>query len=92
MSYEDLPYLELRDKAFALARERHDVGFFYDIFRHAPAMQDSQAEGGSLGEISGTIIELFAAAEETFGEENVGELEPLYVARFATYLREHDES
>ena len=66
MSYEDLPYTELRDKAFAVAKEHHDVGFFFDLYRHAPSMQDAQAEGGSLGDISGTIIDMIAAAEQTF--------------------------
>lgn len=90
MSYEDLPYEELRDKAFALAESRHDVGFFYDLFRHTPAMTAMATEGGSLGETSGSLIELVSAAREAFGSESVGELEPLFVARFATYLRDHE--
>ncbi len=90
MSYEDLPYDELRDKAFALAEHRHDVGFFYDLYRHTPAMSAMADEGGSLGETSGSLIELVKAAREAFGSETVGELEPLFVARFATYLRDHE--
>lgn len=89
MSYEDLPYEELRDKAFALAEKRHDLHFFYDLFRHTPAMNAMASEGGSLGETSGSIIEMVKAAKETFGHESVGEMEPLFVARYATYLREH---
>lgn len=89
MSYEDLPYDELRDKAFALAEKRHDVGFFYDLYRHTPAMTAMSSEGGSLGETSGSLIELVEGAREAFGSESVGDLEPLFVARFATYLREH---
>lgn len=91
MSYEDLPYNELRDKAFAVAEKRHDVSFFYDLFAHTPAMTAMADEGGSLGEISGSIIEMVRAARETFGEESVGDLQPLFVARFATYLREHPQ-
>ena len=90
MSYEDLPYDELRDKAFALAEHRHDVGFFYDLYRPTPAMSAMADEGGSLGETSGSLIELVKAAREAFGSETVGELEPLFVARFATYLRDHE--
>jgi hypothetical protein len=89
MAYEDLPYDELRDKAFALAEKRHDVGFFYDLYRHTPAVTAVAGEGGSLGETSGTLIELVKGAREAFGSESVGEMEPLFVARFATYLREH---
>ncbi|MBP7973306.1 MAG: hypothetical protein WBB44_01805 [Candidatus Nanopelagicales bacterium] len=92
MDYEDLPYEELRDKAFDLAEKRHDVGFFYDLFRHTPAMQATADEGGSLGDISGTLVELVAAARESFGEDSVGDMQPLFVANFATYLREHSES
>ncbi len=92
MDYEDLPYDELRDKAFDLAEKRHDVGFFVDLFNHTPAMQSASTEGGSLGDISGTIIELVRAARETFGEEQVGDMLPLFVANFATYLREHAPS
>ena len=89
MSLEDLPYSELRDKAFALASQRHDLGFFYDLFTHTAGMNAAAAEGGSLGDISGTILDLMNAAQETFSEDNVGELEPLFVANFATYLRSH---
>lgn len=89
MNYEDLPYLELRDRAFALARKRHDLRFFIEILDHTPAMGAASTEGGDLGAIGGTMLELAQAAEEMFGEESVGDLEPLFVARFATYLREH---
>lgn len=89
MDYEDLPYEELREKAFDLAEKRHDLGFFYDLFRHTPAINATAAEGGSLGDISGSILELVSAARETFGEEQVGDMEPLFVANFATYLRKH---
>lgn len=90
MSYEDLPYDELRDKAFDLAEKRHDVRFFYDLYRHTPAMTAMADEGGSLGEISGSLIEIVEGARQAFGEESVGDLQPLFVARFATYLREHE--
>ncbi|MFI0433336.1 MAG: hypothetical protein ACH36H_09355 [Candidatus Nanopelagicales bacterium] len=92
MAYEDLPYDELRDKAFDLAEKRHDIGFFYDLYSHTPAMNAMSGEGGSLGETSGSLIEVVKAAREAFGSESVGEYEPLFVARFATYLREHEQS
>lgn len=86
---EDLPYDELRDRAFALAEEKHDLGFFVDLFNHSPAMVDVQAEGGSLGDISGSFVESVRAARQVFGAESVGPLQPLFVARFATYIREN---
>ena len=68
---------------------RHDCRFFYDLYAHSPAMQAVSSEGGSLGEIGGSIIEVVKGAEETFGEDSVGDMQPLFVARFATYLRDH---
>jgi hypothetical protein len=86
---EDLPYDELRDRAFAIAEERRDLGFFIDLFNHTPAMHDASDEGGSLGDISGSLVETVRAARQAFGSDSVGPLEPLFVARFATYIREH---
>lgn len=89
MALEDLPYDELRDRAFELAEKRHDLKFFYDLYAHTPAMTAMADEGGSLGELSGSLIEIVRGAREVFGEESVGQLQPLFVARFATYLRDH---
>ena len=86
---EDLPYDDLRDRAFAVAEERRDIGFFVDLMAHAPSMYAVEAEGGSLGDISASLAGTVAAAREAFGEESVGDLEPLFRARFATYIREH---
>jgi len=87
---EDLPYTELRDRAFQLAEQRHDVAFFVDLFRHTPGMFAMADEGGSLGEIGGSIIETIRAAREAFGPASVGDLEPMFRARFASYVREHE--
>ena len=86
---EDLPYDELRDRAFAVAEARHDYGFFVDLFNHTPAMLDAQSEGGDLGSISGSLVETIRAARQVFSSDSVGDLEPLFRARFATYVREH---
>jgi hypothetical protein len=86
---EDLPYDELRDRAFDLARERHDIGFFVDLMNHTPAAAAMATEGGGLGDIGGSISDVVLAAREIFSAEGVGDLEPLFVARFATYIREH---
>jgi hypothetical protein len=86
---EDLPYDELRDRAFEIAEHKLDIGFFVDLFNHAPAMHDVQDEGGSAGDMGGSFIETIRAAKQVFGSESVGDLEPLFRARFATYIREH---
>lgn len=86
---EDLPYDELRDRAFAVAEQHHDYGFFVDLFNHTPAMLDAASEGGDLGSISGSFVETVRAARQVFSSESVGDLEPLFRARFATYIRSH---
>ena len=88
---EDLPYEELRHRAFELAEKRHDIGFFYDLLTHAPALENVSDEGGSLGDISGSLLGLMSAAKEAFGHDKVGDMEPLFVARYATYIREHEK-
>lgn len=87
---EDLPYDELKDRAFEVAERRRDVGFFIDLMSHTSALGAAADEGGSLGEIGGSISETIAAARQVFGSEGVGELEPLFRARFATYIRDYD--
>ena len=88
--YEDWPFDQLRDAAFERARQRHDVSFFVHLMEHTPAMTATADEGGSLGEISGSLIETVEAAKEAFSGDP-GELEPLFRAVFATYLRDHPE-
>jgi hypothetical protein len=90
---EDLPFDELRQRAFHIAEHRLDIGFFTELFRHMPGMVAIEGEGGDLGAIGGTFIETVRAVREMFGS---GDLDPtteaLLRARFATYIREHDPS
>ena len=85
---EDWPYDTLRDSAFERARQYHDLRFFIDLMDHTPALTATADEGGSLGEISGSLIESVQAAQEAFSGDP-GDFEPLFRAVFATYLREH---
>ena len=89
---EDLPYNELRDRAFALAEANHDHAFFRDLRRHLPAAAAIATEGGSLGDIGATLSEMVRSTRELSSQDAVGDLEPLFVARFATYLRENAPS
>ena len=90
---EDLPYNELRDRAFALAEANHDHAFFRDLRRHLPGESAISAEGGSLGDMGAVLSTAFTEAvegtRELTSQANVGDLEPLFVARFATYIREN---
>ena len=89
MVLEDLPYEELKHRALDLAHQRHDIRFILDLMAHTPAVRATADEGGSLGDFTGSIAETVRAAREIFGGESVGEAEPLFRARFATYIREH---
>ncbi len=75
----------LRERAFAKARERLDVSFFWDLLRHLPAA-DGEGEGadGSLGVQSG-IDEAVALWRELRGH-GYGTEEPLLRAAFIDYL------
>ena len=86
---EDLPYEELRERAFAIAEAKHDHAFFRDLRHHLPAAAAVATEGGGLGDIAATLTEMVQGAREMSGEESVGDLEPLFRARFATYIREN---
>ncbi len=91
LPYEEWPYEDLRDAAFERARQRHDLQFFIDLMAHTPALTATADEGGSLGETAGSFIETIEAAKQAFSRTGVGDLQPLFVAVFSTYLREHPE-
>lgn len=89
---EDLPFDELRQKAFRVAEHRLDIGFFTDVFSHMPGMVAIEGEGGDLGSTGGTVIETIRAFRQMFGSKDLDidpDTEALLRARFATYLREH---
>lgn len=91
---EDLPFDELRHRAFHVAERHLDIGFFSDVFSHMPGMVAIEGEGGDLGSTGGTIIETVRAAREMFSRhpDLDPDTEALLRARFATYLREHGQS
>ena len=86
--YEDWPYDTLRDTAFDRARQYRDLRFFIDLMDHTQALAATADEGGSLGEISGSLIEVVEASRQMFSDEPE-DLGPMFRAVFATYLREH---
>lgn len=89
---EDLPFDELRHRAFHCAEKHFDIGFFTDLFSHMPGMVAIEGEGGDLGAVGGTFIETVRAVREMFHDEDLDDTtKALLQARFATYLREHGE-
>lgn len=92
-AFEDLPFEELRQKAFHVAERHADLGFFTDLFSHMPGMVAIEGEGGDLGAVGGTFIETVRAVREMLGNKELDPTtEALLRARFATYLRERGES
>ena len=76
---------ELQDRAFALARQRRDVSFFWSIFEHVPAREGG--DDGSFG-IQSTVDDAIAVWKETT-EGEYGEQEPLIRAALIDYLLKH---
>lgn len=74
---------ELRDRAFALARERRDVRFFWSLFRRLPHA-DGEGPDDALG-LQSSVEEAVALWREFTGHA-YGEDEPLVRAAFIDYL------
>ena len=93
VALEDLPFNELRERAFKRAEHHLDIGFFTDLFGHMPGMVAIEGEGGDLGAVGGTFWESIRAWREMTGDAELDETtQTLLRARFVTYLREHGES
>ena len=79
---------ELRERAFARARERRDVGFFWSVVKHLPDSDDAAELDGAPNSIGPTIDEAVALWRELSGH-GYGETEPLLRAAFIDYLQKH---
>ena len=75
---------DLRQRAFAKAREHRDVGFFWDLFTHVPHGNDEMQDGW-LGSFASTVDDAVALWRETT-DHDYGEAEPLVRAKFIDYL------
>lgn len=78
---------ELRDRAFRLARERHDVRFFWDLFTHVPHGNDDTQDGW-LGSFAATVDDAVALWREVT-DHDYGDAEPLVRAACIDYLLRH---
>jgi hypothetical protein len=77
---------ELRERAFALARRRRDLHFFWGLFKRLPHAE-GEGPDGSLG-IQASVDEAVALWREFTGH-TYGEQEPLVRAAFIDYLLSH---
>ncbi len=75
----------LREQAFAKAREKRDVAFFWSVFKHLPDAADAASLDGAPHSIGPTVDEAVALWREFEGHD-LGEQEPLLRAAFIDYL------
>lgn len=80
---------ELRERAFALARARRDVGFFWSVLRHLPDADEAATLDGSPNSVGPTVDEAVTLWREMTGH-GYGEQEPLLRAKFIDYLQHGD--
>jgi hypothetical protein len=82
-----LPTGELRERAFAKARERRDVGFFWSVLKHLPNSDEAAELDGAPNSIGPTVDEWVALFRELTGH-GYGDQEPLLRAKFIDYLQQ----
>lgn len=82
-----LPTEELRERAFAKAREHRDLSFFWSVFKHLPDADEAASLDGAPNSVGPTVDEAVALWREMTGHKGYGEQEPLLRAAFIDYLQ-----
>ena len=75
---------DLRRRAFALARERRDVRFFWDLFTHVPHGGEEMQDGW-LNSLAASVDDAVALWREV-SDHDYGGSEPIVRAAFIDYL------
>jgi ribose/xylose/arabinose/galactoside ABC-type transport system permease subunit len=57
---DELSTEELRHRAFTLAAQRHDIGFFWSVLKHLPHADDVESLDASLGAVGASISDALA--------------------------------
>ncbi|BFU41948.1 hypothetical protein [Krasilnikovia sp. MM14-A1004] len=79
---------QLRERAFARAKESRDVKFFWSILKHLPDSDEASGLDGAPNSVGPTIDEAHALWRELTGHGNgYGDHEPLLRAAFIDYLQ-----
>jgi hypothetical protein len=92
---DGLPTEELRERAFARAKERRDLKFFWSVLKHLPDSDEAASLDGAPNTVGPTIDEAVALWRELTGHGGhgeygeYGEQEPLLRAAFIDYLQKH---
>jgi hypothetical protein len=83
---QDVP--TLRDWSLDLARERRDVGFFWDLAKHLPATEDANRDWAAYDPVDAIreIGHLVAHFREEAADPEVAEL---LRVRYVEYLLDH---
>ena len=82
---DSLSTKELHDRAFALARRRLDVGFFWDLIQSVPA---AEAAAGHLDEAQKDVLSFAQRVEDLVNPDTAEEADafrPIYIE----YLQKH---
>ena len=79
---------ELRERAFARARDRRDAAFFWSVLRHLPNADEAAALDGAPNSVGPTVDEGVALWRELSGH-GYEETAPLLRAAFIDYLMKH---
>jgi hypothetical protein len=82
------PLETLRDWAFELARERHDVAFMWDVMKHLPDNLEATKDWALLDPVD-AVREMIHLATHFREEAASPELADLLKARYVTYLADH---
>lgn len=77
---------ELRRAAFDKARDKHDLGFFWDLVKHLRSSASFATEDGSMGGIGGSITDSIEIVRELMGKDLGDDERALLQAKFEHYL------
>jgi hypothetical protein len=83
---QELP--TLRDWALRLARERHDVGFLWDLSKHLPDTEDANTDWAAYDPVD-AVRELVHLMTHFREEAASPEVADLLRARYVDYLTHH---
>jgi hypothetical protein len=79
---------DLRERAFAVAERRHDLGFFWDLTKHLRATEDIASDDGSAGGLGESVTGAVELVSELLGHHD-DSLDPMIRAHFIDYLQKH---
>jgi hypothetical protein len=79
---------QLRERSFAIARQQHDLGFFWNVLQRLPNADEAEVLDGAPNNWGVTVDEAVALWRQMTGH-GFGESEPLLRAAFIDYLQRH---